>query len=862
MESGLLTSMTDAQLVETCKRLQRSIGDMNELLGEFEEEHELLRRDRRKLKKKIENVKQKMERSAQDKGLLGNLLNDLDRQLEGQFGLSVPAIFKAAAKDEKRMSESSTKRRRTDTNMPTPERAPAFTMDLTNPTRPAKEPASAAGVENNGPFSDRSLQLSWGRDVALGALRTPAGRPDLVELDRWLKETMSPESVAEAEAVPESWRAMAPVVTLTAPSPSASPASSGQAALLEKFSQAAAGQAEKQLLQQSGSRQHLRVPSATDGMVQPLWKAMGFDAAPVPSRSDDDEGGSPLPPSPAKSSGTEAKKTTKEASGLFGYVANWMNVDSRDPDAASQQSMVTSHVNVVLRREGDNQKWGLGWHTDKFRQDKERIVKELVPGSVAEAWNKQQLELGQKDKCILQEDRLVSANGKTKPDDIKNELKLFEVVLEFVRVRRAGEVAAETQSLQPESPSGPAGDGRPVAGRHRRQTAFSAALSGYLEAAGQTATPSSSSQAPPPKTTFDDEEAPPPAVIPAATSAAAMDAKTVASNLRHEIRKLGSGLKAFHEEGDEEDDGAAASADASSKPAHEAPHAVVAQVISRGRGEAPADVASSSSSSRAFEVLQYSGDAEAVRRISIQPSSSLKLEVGHRHRFQVQAVVLERDSEGEANAESKRLWTSPASEEVSVDLRGAGVDRGLSFESMQEVAEVARAAAAEASPAPSPVASPAASTGSARPRPKGVASKFESFLAQPRRQEAMPEVSIRAPPIMSPVTSSTPAGTRSFSNQMASASSSAQPLLSSQPRVVTTSGPLDPQREKMELEERLRFRAGPSRIHQEDTSLARKIVSMENDSDDENSLMKLSSALVNLERHRNPGAATKPPGEE
>jgi len=66
---------------------------------------------------------------------------------------------------------------------------------------------------------------------------------------------------------------------------------------------------------------------------------------------------------------------------------------------AEAKDGVTS-LTVVLRRKSEEQKWGLQWMRDGFTLKGERIVEQLVPGSVAESWNRQQEQAGHPNRCI------------------------------------------------------------------------------------------------------------------------------------------------------------------------------------------------------------------------------------------------------------------------------------------------------------------------------------------------------------------------------------------------------------------------------------------------------------------------------
>jgi len=186
-EAGLLNSMTAEELVVTCRRLQRSCNDMTMLLNEFEQEQAMLRRERDRLHKKVDKVTAQIESGKnlknikKDRGIIWNLIGDsVDIQL-------VSHLFRE--KEERKAA----KRRKWSTPIGPPSKSDVIYEE-----------------EECGPFSDASVQMSWGCDLSLGVLRQvlPKG-PDQDNLDRWIGELLCLESVAEAEPLPDSaeWQA-------------------------------------------------------------------------------------------------------------------------------------------------------------------------------------------------------------------------------------------------------------------------------------------------------------------------------------------------------------------------------------------------------------------------------------------------------------------------------------------------------------------------------------------------------------------------------------------------------------------------------------------------------------------------------
>jgi len=85
-------------------------------------------------------------------------------------------------------------------------------------------------------------------------------------------------------------------------------------------------------------------------------------------------------------------------------------------------------------REREDAKLGLSWKKKGFSEKKERIIDGVREDMIAGAFNRVQLEAGNVEMVLRKGDRLVSANGKTEPDDITDALKAQTVTLLFERI--------------------------------------------------------------------------------------------------------------------------------------------------------------------------------------------------------------------------------------------------------------------------------------------------------------------------------------------------------------------------------------------------------------------------------------------
>ncbi|CAE6917281.1 unnamed protein product [Symbiodinium natans] len=181
-EAGLLNSMPLEDLKVTCERLERSCQDMRSLLSEFEEEQAMLRQEQNRLHKRVEKAQRKVK--GRQERFLDNLLNDME-QLEVSNLLS--SIFRAK-------EEQKAKRRRW----------------TAAESQGGKSTVQQKLQDNDlsGPFSDVNVQLSWAFGLQKGGMKRAEFGTEAAELQKWVREVMSGDPVAEAEALPDAmWAA-------------------------------------------------------------------------------------------------------------------------------------------------------------------------------------------------------------------------------------------------------------------------------------------------------------------------------------------------------------------------------------------------------------------------------------------------------------------------------------------------------------------------------------------------------------------------------------------------------------------------------------------------------------------------------
>lgn len=334
-------------------------------------------------------------------------------------------------------------------------------------------------------------------------------------------------------------------------------------------------------------------------------------------------------------------------------------------------------------------------------------------------------------------------------------------------------------------------------------------------------------------------------------------------------------------------------------PPREAPYSVVAQVFSLGTGSvrlswlfdwasAPEEVSEQAWVERRFEIIRRQEECREEYRHGpcSQPLLDLELPIGCCYSFEVRAILLDirQDQCEDGNAaDSKVLWRSASSSLVSADLRtladpqptelpaasGALPPYSAVATLANDIAEAVRGVATTEDAAPQTAAVATAVVPPPRRR-GGVASSLGSFLAQRPNLVATSAAGAKASPASpQPSPPSSPSRPNNVDAGLADGTQEPQvdspdrsggacsietaavvmgpfldPLATSNPR---TSGArvLDPISEKRDVAELLRLRRGG--LHKEEPEVLRQR-SSSFDSDDENSLMRLASALSNLER--------------
>lgn len=896
-EAGLLNSMTVEQLKVTCERLQRSCKDMEMLLGEFEQEQALLRREQDRLHQRVERITAQADSGKKDRSIIWSVIDEVDKRLE------VSHLFRA--KEERKAAKRRRWKREGGAlgagNVASGVAGRAGKARRQGGTGAA---ATAAGEEDGGPFSDANIQLSWGNDVSYGILRPSPLKGLEEELDRWVREAVCGDPVAEAEALTEGarmWDAQFNNIARTPPTdhgsrltprgstppPSRSPAQS-------QWHEPTTQRTRQDRLEGSpaGRGKSREGPDGCHSEGEALAGMRDF------------ENRASLP-----------RQWFQDAADLASNLLPAKSISRRDESPRS-----TVSVMVELTRSGAG-KWGLAWDNvgfNKKKEKKERVVQKLEEGSVAEMWNKNQDD---PDRRIQAGDRLHAVNGKTHPDEIKVELQGSTVTLEFRRnvSRRAlspqapsPEVKTESEVSAPTSPPKSGMGSRPTG---LPQKPFRFAFAEYLTRVAPVSLAAAAAAEGDPNAELADrclDEDPAQEGHQGTGKLAGHRLDDVGSAEQgvkkqcpkdhdlvifetqdefacHSCNRIfprgtwlagcrpcgynlcetcfgGVGLAPRRHRptlpwDEEEEEGVAGGARGTAGSSTgglppvlvEAPHSLVVQVLSLGAGSlrlswifdwaaAPPDLVEEAWSEKRFQVAwrqEESGDGASLPPCAL-PALTLELPVGHRYTFKVCAMLVDarEGSIGEV------AWTSPASPPMSADLRTALGPSGLSPRS-----------AVEQTPAPTPTP----------PRRGVVASKLGSFLASAQRPSpasAPSAYSVREP--RSPAPSSplppleTPPGSvaaevspaRSLSSEGSAAvvmGPFPSPLTSSKPRLSVVSA-LDPIREKKDVVELLRLRFQATRVASEDSPDLNRQRSTSVDSDDEGSLLRLSCALSSLER--------------
>eukprot|EP00931_Biecheleriopsis_adriatica_P075793 TRINITY_DN49586_c0_g1_i1.p1 TRINITY_DN49586_c0_g1~~TRINITY_DN49586_c0_g1_i1.p1 ORF type:complete len:1026 (-),score=290.04 TRINITY_DN49586_c0_g1_i1:47-3124(-) len=876
-EAGLLNSMSPEDLRVTCERLQRSCKDMEMLLNEFVEEQAMLRQEQDRLHQRVQKATAKIKQGRQDQGFIGNLLNDMELQLEASNLLS--NIFRAK-------KEQQVARRR------------GWTAVGDSITTGSCKSVVTEGEDEElcSPFSETNLAISWACDVACGKLHEPELKDNsMTELARWVREAMCGDPVAEAEALPDAmWAAqLAASQAMRLPegtpgskhrTPGASPAEGLGG--LAFFSEYPSGSPRPDSPQpRSASRP--KVEFGPDGLqVSPdasggedntpfdtlVGSAMGIvsavggqqvaqqvfqkvaaaqevaqQARAAAKAGGDGYGSGADAPAAAPS----YSRRLLEASSVINFFADWAAGNTATGVSTSRgEEMAMVSLTVHLKR-ADGQKWGLAWVKAGFSKNTERVVEYLVADGLADQWNRQQEQAGHPELCIRPMDRLKAANRKTHFDEVTAELAGREVVLEFQRLVPPSFDEQEVSEQKTEGLG--TATNRSISLREARRNKTKAAFSAYMQ---QKAPGSFSPEKPIPE----GREAEVAEEMPAAEA----EEESLHTPSRPTRESLLQEVLAGCEEEEVEDNEEAAD----KRDVCEVPYGVMAQVTSLGGGairlswlfdweSAPAELRGEVWAEQGFEVQHSSGEAEEeheVLRFS-KPPASLSLPTGRKHRLQVRALLV--DNRGAD--ESSPLWSSPLSAAVAADLRTPG---STSAPSMPKAAPAAAKGVEEAAIAGSPTsaaasaqtegkvreaaveatATPQPEANSLRPKPKGrVAAAFGDFLAK-RPASGQPST---------PAAASGPSSPKKVvmggSALAPSSQASKDPLSSAQP-VVVSAKPLDPLAEKLEMSQRLRLRGGHPGSQQRSSALDTKPRSMSFDSDDEDSLAKMCSALSSLEK--------------
>ncbi|CAJ1359062.1 unnamed protein product [Effrenium voratum] len=182
---------------------------MRSLLNEFVEEQAMLRREQDKLHRRIEKAQKKSLEKVRQDNFIGSLIGDMELEVPVPVSNLLSSIFRA--KEERKVA----KRRR-------------WTEAL------GQKPAVREMPQEEGPFSENTVQLSWACELQHGRLAQPelAGHGE-EKLCRWVREVMSGDPVAEAELPDAMWAQLAkraegsPRPGFSRPSPGSSPAGPG-----------------------------------------------------------------------------------------------------------------------------------------------------------------------------------------------------------------------------------------------------------------------------------------------------------------------------------------------------------------------------------------------------------------------------------------------------------------------------------------------------------------------------------------------------------------------------------------------------------------------------------------------------------
>jgi len=562
--------------------------------------------------------------------------------------------------------------------------------------------AETQGVNEVGPFSEAIVQMSWGNDLMLGTLRPNQWKSLEDQLERWVRDALCGDPVAEAETLTESnqvWNAQFCAVTPEIARSSGRDVGTRSGGpdfsnprRSPRHHSPAPGRSPPGTARRSSSRPEQPsnspkswVPSDGDftDFGEALMNSFNREAS---GHRDSRRDSAPL------------AYVTSFATAVADMASNLLPADSSTSrrDESPTGIMV---VTVVLRRSGVDRLWGFEWEKSGFRASRVRVIENLQAGSVVEGWNRDQV--GNPDRQLRPGDRLISANGKRSPDEITGELRGTEVELEFHRVvaRRApsgGTVPTRSPSPSP-APSSkmaatPAIATAPASPAKAPRRAFQAAFTDYLKVVAPGSVPFAGPSLNHTKDEQDQSQG-----VQSEDKDKGVDVDLDAFRDHDQVADPASRAVAdlaalwAIAEGSGNDEGSAGSEGGEGSGAtpllspRDAPYGVVAQVFSLGTGSvrlswlfdwaaAPEDVSEQAWVERRFEIIRKQDDGSEEYRHGpcSQPLLDLELPVGHNYSFEVRAILLDtrRDhSEDDNAAELRVLWISASSSSVFADLR-------------------------------------------------------------------------------------------------------------------------------------------------------------------------------------------------
>jgi len=813
------------------------------LLQEMEQEQTRMRTEQDKLLRRIKKKTVRINNSKKDRGSILSLFNvDAWPTQTITWPLEVQLIFRA--KDEQKTSEH---RRLSNGNG----HASGHDIQL----------LEAGQSEDSGPFSDASIQMSRGHYVSIKVLNKPPSKsPELTELEDWVRTQLCGYSVAEAEELgpdtttdgkrggPSTFEhvggSLAPSNGTTSPRNQVTnclKSTSFQHVKLVPMSDGERGAGFGYSRRNSEPLMPLRSDTNRDARVQLKnsdWMALVVAGAKNAAMS--------LVRDPRE---MPSERSTAGQSGVCTECSVGMNAQAD----GGQQEASEVKLNIVLRRNSNQKTWGFEWNEQGKRKRQERIVERLTKDSVAWRWNKEMEGSGQPDNCIKALDRLVSVNGKTIAQEMRTELAQEEVRLEFIRYLQHQEAAQDKAPVQIVITNAPQVSLVPVPPRDSdsQKGKFHDAFSAYLQACnppGNEAVGVSDNLDEPCR----------------GTDASPVEEDGECSKVQDSKEPLKPDMK---EEVSSKADGEFGrdkpTEELEAPAAKQTPFGLVVQVLSLGAGTlrlswrfdwtvAPTDFLEEPGLTRSFEVIRRRlGDVpEEVRTTCNQALLKLDIPVGFRYSFMVRAVIKDMAKQGD-DVE----WASEASQPATADLRRQSRPSGANSVGVPFTADAVatRGEGCHLLPGTAPLPRPA----------RAVASSLWAFLLQGSQPLAaadlrpletsgvIAEVSASDAPVPDPGRVAAEQSSSTLSPEKVPAvvmGPLADPLTTAKPLVVV-GGNLDPAAEKRSIAERLRLRreGGLAALLEATTNLeTQRSFSM--DSDDEGSLMRLSTALSTLEK--------------